>query len=165
MEITKSIFREYDIRGIYPDEINEKTLALIAKAISIKCNKEGVSEICVGRDGRLSGENLLKSLTESLSAYGLNIQNIGLVTTPLLYYAAKKNKSKSGVMITGSHNPKEYNGIKLVINDKPISGNEILKLIYVDKEISNKSGNVSYIDIKNDYISEVKDNINFECKK
>ena len=164
MEITKSIFREYDVRGIYPDEINEKAVALIAKAISIKCNKEGVSEICVGRDGRSSGENLLKSLTKSLSAYGLNVQNIGLVTTPLLYYAAKKNKSKSGVMITGSHNPKEYNGIKLVINDKPISGNEILKLIYIDKEISNKSGNVSYIDVKNDYILEVKDNINFDCK-
>ena len=71
---------------------------------------------------------------------------------------------ESGVMITGSHNPKEYNGIKLVINDKPVSGNEILKLIYVDKPIADKSGNVSYIDIKNDYISEVKDNINFDFK-
>ena len=128
IEITKSIFREYDIRGIYPDEINEASIALIAKAISIKCNQEDVSEICIGRDGRNSGESLLNALEKSLSNFGINVKNIGLVTTPLLYFAAKKNKSKSGVMITGSHNPKNYNGVKLIINDKPISGSEIYKL-------------------------------------
>ena len=115
MEIAKSIFREYDIRGVYPDQVNENAISLIAKAIAIKCDQENVREICIGRDGRLSGESLLKSLEKSLSCYGINIQNIGLVTTPLLYYAAKKNKCKSGVMITGSHNPKNYNGIKLII--------------------------------------------------
>ena len=62
MEITKSIFREYDIRGIYPDEINEAVVDQIAKAISIKCDKENVSQICIGRDGRLSGESLLSVL-------------------------------------------------------------------------------------------------------
>ena len=114
MEITKSIFREYDIRGIYPSEINETVINQIAKAISIKCKHEDVSEICIGRDGRISGESLLVVLEKSLSNFGINVENIGLVTTPLLYYAAKKSKSKSGVMITGSHNPKNYNGIKPV---------------------------------------------------
>ena len=133
-EITKSIFREYDIRGIYPSEINEKVINLIAKAISIKCENEDVSKICIGRDGRNSGESLLRSLEKSLSKFGINVENIGLVTTPLLYFAAKKNKYKSGVMITGSHNPKNYNGIKLVINDKPISGSELYELIYQKKK-------------------------------
>ena len=76
MEITNSIFREYDIRGVYPEEINEKTVSYIAKAISIKCEQENVKEICVGRDGRVSGVSLLEALTDSLSKYGLKIEFI-----------------------------------------------------------------------------------------
>ena len=164
MEITKSIFREYDIRGIYPDEINELVVDQIAKAISIKCNKEDVSEICIGRDGRLSGESLLAVLSESLSSYGITVQNIGLVTTPILYFAAKKSKDRSGVMITGSHNPKNYNGIKLVINDKPVSGSEIFDLINQGKELAPKKSDVNIVDIKDDYISEVTKNIEINKK-
>ena len=67
MEISKSIFREYDIRGIYPEQINEQVVQKIAKAISVKCLNEGVSEICIARDGRLSGEKLLSALANSLS--------------------------------------------------------------------------------------------------
>ena len=159
MEITKSIFREYDIRGIYPKQINESVIEQIAKAISIKCDNEKVSEICIGRDGRLSGKSLIDSLSTSLSQYGLNVINIGLVTTPLLYFAAKKNAYKSGVMITGSHNPKEYNGVKLVINDNPVSGNEILKLIKKNKSKAKDAGEIIHIDIKERYLQEVKENI------
>ena len=164
-EITKSIFREYDIRGIYPSEINEKVINLIAKAISIKCEHEDVSKICIGRDGRNSGESLLKSLEKSLSKFGINVENIGLVTTPLLYFAAKRNKYKSGVMITGSHNPKNYNGIKLVINDKPISGSELYELIYQKKNESIYPGTISKIDIKGLYIKEVVENIQIKENK
>ena len=159
MEISKSIFREYDIRGIYPDQIDENTTSHIAKAIAIKCEQENVQEICIGRDGRLSGESLLNSLEISLSEHGINVKNIGLVTTPLLYFAAKQNKYKSGVMITGSHNPKNYNGIKLIINDKPVSGNEIYKLIVKNKNRSEVPGKIEYIDIKSKYIEEVKNSI------
>ena len=159
MEITKSIFREYDIRGIYPEEINEDIINQIAKAISIKCINEDISEICIGRDGRLSGESLLDSLSISLSNFGINVVNIGLTSTPLLYFAAKKNKYKSGVMITGSHNPKNYNGVKLIINDKPVSGREIYELISEDEPRTEKTGEIIYKDIKKEYIQEVKENI------
>ena len=165
MQVTKSIFREYDIRGIYPEEINEDVISQIARAISIKCEQENVSKICVGRDGRLSGESLLSSLSSSLSDYGIDVENIGLVTTPLLYFAAKNNKYKSGVMITGSHNPKNYNGVKLVINDKPVSGNEIYKLIHEHKNTSDASGKITFIDVREKYISEVLKNIKLEGKK
>ena len=165
IEITKSIFREYDIRGIYPDEINEASISLIAKAISIKCNQEDVSEICIGRDGRNSGESLLNALEKSLSNFGINVNNIGLVTTPLLYFAAKKNKSKSGVMITGSHNPKNYNGVKLIINDKPISGSEIYKLINQSKNQSDCAGKILKVDIKDIYIKEVINNIKIKVEE
>ena len=113
----------------------------------------------MGRDGRLSGESLLSSLSSALSDYGVSVENIGLVTTPLLYFAAKNNKFKSGVMITGSHNPKNYNGIKLVINDKPVSGSEIYKLIHEHKNNSDTSGKITFMDVKNKYISEVLKNI------
>ena len=165
MEITNSIFREYDIRGVYPEELNEETVNHIAKAISIKCEQEGIHEICVGKDGRVSGSSLLKVLSESLSKYGMKVENIGLVTTPLLYFAAKKSHHKSGVMITGSHNPKNYNGIKLVINDKPVSGTEILQLISSKKEISINPGEIIFKDIKDDYISEVIENIEINSNR
>ena len=165
MQIRKSIFREYDIRGIYPEEINEEVINQIAKAISIKCEMENVLEVCLGRDGRLSGESLLTSLSKSLLDYGINVKNIGLATTPLLYFAAKNNKNKSGVMITGSHNPRNYNGVKLVINDKPVSGNEIYELINIKKDFSDTPGKVSNIDVKNKYISEVSKNINLKGNK
>ena len=164
MEIARSIFREYDIRGIYPKEINENVIEQIAKAISIKCLKNNIPEICVGRDGRLSGESLLDCLSESLSGFGINVINIGLVSTPLLYFAAKKNKHKSGIMITGSHNPKNYNGVKMVINDNPVSGSEIYKLIDKDKPSTKKKGTIVYKDIKKEYIQEVKENVDINNK-
>lgn len=159
MEISKSIFREYDIRGIYPAQINEQVVHKIAKAISAKCLNEGVSEICIARDGRLSGEKLLSALENSLSNNGIDVINTGLATTPLLYFAAKKSKHKSGVMITGSHNPKNYNGIKLVINDKPVSGTEIYNLINNTTKVSEHKGKIIYRDFKDEYISEIKKNI------
>ena len=103
--IDEAIFREYDIRGVVPDQINDLSVKAIAKAVAIKCRSELVDEIALGRDGRLSGNNLLQLLSRELKSYGINVLNIGTVTSPLLYFAAKKIKSKSGIMITGSHNP------------------------------------------------------------
>ena len=154
--IDKSIFREYDIRGIVPTQINELSVKAIARAIAIKCNNEQVDEVALGRDGRLSGDNLLRSLSSELQSLGINVLNIGIVTSPLLYFAAKKIKSKSGIMITGSHNPKNYNGFKIVINDSPVSGIEIHNLI--SNELSNFKNVGSEIvkeDIMDEYINEV----------
>ena len=164
MEISKSIFRDYDIRGIYPDQINEGVIQKIARAISLKCFNEGVSEICVARDGRLSGKELLSALESSLSENGINVINTGVATTPLLYFAAKKSKFKSGVMITGSHNPKNYNGIKLIINDAPVSGVEIYNLINQNQDVSKNKGKITTKDFKEEYISEIKKNININKK-
>ena len=160
MVITESIFREYDIRGEYPNQINEDVVKKIGFAISHKCIDLGIDEICVGRDGRISGKSLLDALIEGIIESGINVLNIDLATSPLLYYAAKKNKNKSGVMITGSHNPKNHNGIKLVINDNPVSGKEILALINKGKPSSNSLGTVKEINIKDSYIKEVVDSTN-----
>ncbi len=159
MKISKSIFRKYDIRGIYPTQINEQIIHKISKAISIKCLNEDISEICIARDGRLSGEKLLSALENSLSKNGIDVINIGMATTPLLYFAAKKIKSKSGVMITGSHNPKNYNGIKIIINDKSVSGTEIYNLMNNIEEAPERKGKIRFKDFKDEYILEIKKNI------
>jgi phosphomannomutase/phosphoglucomutase len=157
MAIIESIFREYDIRGEYPNQINEDVVKKIGFAISHKCIDLGIDEICVGRDGRISGKPLLDALIEGIVESGINVLNIDLATSPLLYYAAKKNKHKSGVMITGSHNPKNHNGIKLVINDSPVSGKEILGLISKGKPTSSVLGDAEVLNVKDSYIKEVVD--------
>ena len=153
--IDESIFREYDIRGIVPNQINNLSVKAIAKAVAIKCQNEIVDEVALGRDGRLSGDNLLRSLSSELQSLGINVLNIGIVTSPLLYFAAKKIKSKSGIMITGSHNPKNYNGFKIVINDSPVSGLEILDLISDEFANLKNPGSEIRQDVMNEYINEV----------
>ena len=162
MNVIESIFREYDIRGTYPSEINEGVISLIGQAIALKCKEEGVSQISVGRDGRLSGETLLDSMCNSLARSGIAVTNIGLVTSPILYYAAKKSNSKSGIMITGSHNPKDDNGIKMVINNKPVSGTEILSLTKSVLDFNGIKEEIIKLDIIEDYINDVLQKITLD---
>ena len=162
MNIESSIFREYDIRGTYPEQINESSIKSIAFAIAKRCKKDNISTLVVGRDGRISGPALLEAFCQGLIESGINVDNIGLVTSPLLYFAAKKSKSKSGIMITGSHNPKNYNGIKMVINDSPISGTEIYTLISHEKNTNLEKGEIKYSDIKPIYLEEVCKNISIK---
>ena len=164
MEITKSIFREYDIRGEYPNQINEEVVRKIGNAIAGKCINLNIKEICVGRDGRNSGKSLLEAMIGGLSESGIEVINIDLATSPLLYYAAKKNKYKSGIMITGSHNPKNHNGIKLVIDDKPVSGNEILDLLNKDQKFSESVGSIKSLNVKDSYIEEVSQSLKIKKK-
>ena len=164
--IPESIFRENDIRGTYPEELNESVIKEIAKGIAKKCFQEDISSIVVARDGRLSGESLLATFCDAIAQYGIDVNNIGLATSPMLYFAAKKENSKSGVMITGSHNPKNYNGIKMVINDNSVSGSEILSLIKNDQTLNDSSvGNIIYSDIKEIYISEILKNIDTDISE
>jgi phosphomannomutase len=123
----KSIFKAYDIRGQYPQEINEKTVAEIAP-VFIKFFKKG--KIIVGRDVRLSSPKLYKTLIAKLQDYKIKAISIGLTTTPMFYFLVSKLKAAGGIMVTASHNPKEYNGLKVVGKKaKMISGYEISKSI------------------------------------
>ena len=154
--MNKNIFREYDIRGVYPIDLNEDIYFEIGNAIASKCNQFSIDSIVLGRDGRLSGKSLMNALENSLISNGINVENIGIVTSPLLYYAAKKHSSKSGIMITGSHNPKEYNGIKMIINDEPVSGKEIFELIGRPYNATSKGTSSINEDVIDNYIEEVK---------
>ncbi|MEK7658126.1 MAG: hypothetical protein AAB366_03000 [Patescibacteria group bacterium] len=125
----KNIFRVYDIRGKYPKEINEEAVAEIIPAI-INILKPKI--IVVGHDTRLSSPNLYRATINSIKRQVSNIKfiKIGTATTPMFYFLVNKLKADGGIMITASHNPKEYNGLKIVgKNAAPISGKEILKWI------------------------------------
>jgi len=122
-----NIFKAYDIRGRYPQEINEKTITEIAFLLAKTFKNK---RIIIGHDARLSSPKLYKTLIKEFKNQPLKTINIGLATTPMIYFLVNKLKTDGGIIITASHNPKEYNGLKIVGKQaKMISGYEISKLI------------------------------------
>jgi len=124
----KTIFRAYDIRGVVDVTLTESGIYEIGLAIGTEVLKAGQKGIIIARDGRLHSERLSQSLVKGLLATGCDVCDIGQVPTPVLYYATHNLSENSGVMITGSHNPAEYNGVKVVIDGQTLSGDEILNL-------------------------------------
>lgn len=156
------IFRAYDIRGIADQDLTEETVKLIGQAAGTYFQKYFGKNIVIGRDNRLSGEKLQKAFIEGLRTTGCNITNIGLSTSPLVYYTTCKYNFDGGVNITASHNPKEYNGIKFVAkNAHSICGDEIQKIkkIIDKKEFKIGYGKYEEKDIFQDYIAEIKSQI------
>ncbi len=127
MNIPPHVFKSYDIRGIYPSEINEENIEQIIKAIYVlftqKLGKKTIT-VAVGRDMRTSTPSLSKIAIDTLVALGANVVDLGLVSTPTFYFAVSHNNYETGLQITASHNPKEYNGVKFVIN----SGKGLIKI-------------------------------------
>ena len=129
MEINKSIFRTYDIRGIVPDALDENVANLIGKGFATLMKNEGETTIIVGHDIRLTSENLNKALIEGIISTGMNVIDIGLCMTPMTYFAREYLKIKPSIMITASHNPKEYNGFKIcALGKDSIYGEEVQNL-------------------------------------
>ena len=124
----KSIFKAYDIRGVVGTELTNPVVKKIGQAIGSMALSQKKKTICVGYDGRLSSPELSVTLIEGLLSTGIDVINIGLCTTPMLYFSNFHQKTGTGVMITGSHNPPEYNGFKIVINEKTLTSGDILNL-------------------------------------
>ena len=127
MQVTPAIFKAYDIRGIVPSTLNGEVARALGRAFGTAARAEGQTTVAVGRDGRLSGPALSAALIEGLVDAGIEVIDIGLVTTPMLYFAAS-TLCASGIQVTGSHNPKDYNGFKMVLNGRAIYGEEIQRL-------------------------------------
>ena len=127
----KSIFKAYDIRGIVGSELNNPVVKKIGQAIGTTALSQKQKPICVGYDGRSSSPSLSAKLIDGLLSTGINVINIGMCTTPMLYFSNFNQETVTGVMITGSHNPPEYNGFKIVINKKTLSSNDIQNLYQI----------------------------------
>src|ERR1700740_2602977 len=111
MHLSPSIFKAYDVRGVVPSTLNEEVAEALGFAFGTQARKEGEPAVAVGRDGRLSGPSLSAALVRGLVASGVDVIDVGMVTTPMLYFAAN-TLARSGIQVTGSHNPKDYNGFK-----------------------------------------------------
>ena len=127
MHVTPSVFKAYDIRGIVPATVNEALARGLGRAFGSAARAEGQTTVAVGRDGRLSGQKLVSALKLGLAETGLDVIDIGPCTTPMLYFAAS-TLCQSGIQVTGSHNPKDYNGFKMVLSGRAIFGEEIQAL-------------------------------------
>ncbi len=123
-----SIFRAYDIRGVVPKTLTAETAYWIGRAIGAESLAKGEQNVSVGRDGRLSGPELVAQLIQGVADSGCHVSDVGLVPTPALYYAANVLAGKSGVMLTGSHNPSDYNGFKIVIAGDTLANEQIQAL-------------------------------------
>ena len=153
-DISKSIFRAYDIRGIVDDSLTIDGVYTIALAIGSQAREQKQKDIIIGCDGRLSSPDFLDALSFGLQETGCNVINLGEITSPMLYYAISKMDPKSGVMITGSHNPASYNGLKVIIDNVRISEDSILNLYERIKEgnFVQGRGTEENTDIINEYI-------------
>ena len=127
MHLSPSIFKAYDIRGIVPSTLDEDIAQALGRAFGTVARSQGETTVAVGRDGRLSGPALSAALVRGLTAAGVDVIDVGMVTTPMLYFAAS-TLCASGIQVTGSHNPRDYNGFKMVMAGRAIYGEEIQAL-------------------------------------
>jgi len=156
--LPKSIFRAYDIRGIVNDTLTEQNVFLIGQALASLVRDGGGERIIVARDGRLSGKILSQALCNGILSAGCDVIDLGCVPTPLLYYATSILEDRSGVMLTGSHNPPEYNGLKMVVNGVTLAEKAIQELYQriLQKQIYQDQQGVCYeLDLVDRYIEHV----------
>jgi phosphomannomutase len=162
MQFSPSIFKAYDIRGVVPSTLNEEVAEALGFAFGTVAQREGEKAVAVGRDGRLSGPSLSAALIRGLTASGVDVIDIGMATTPMLYFATNTLCS-SGIQVTGSHNPKDYNGFKMVMAGRAIYGDEIQQLRRLMEEggkPQGRTGNVRHVNVLAPYrgriVSDVK---------
>ena len=160
--IQASIFRAYDIRGVVGDTLNKHVATLIGRAIAAENLARGETSIAVARDGRLSGPDMLDALIAGLRAGGCDVVNVGQVPTPVLYFAASTLPGvTSGVMVTGSHNPPDYNGFKIMLAGETLSGDAITDLYrrIVENDLSEGSGSLVEKDVSEAYLARIVSDI------
>jgi phosphomannomutase len=131
VQIDASIFKAYDVRGVVGRTLDETAAEHLGRAFGTEALAAGEKAVVVGRDGRLSGPSLVAALVRGLRSTGIDVLDIGAVTTPMTYYVAATRESlgcRSGIQVTGSHNPKDYNGFKMVLAGQAIYGEQIQAL-------------------------------------
>lgn len=157
MLINPQIFRAYDIRGVVDQTLTENAVFNIGRALGSKVLSLGGSSIVIGRDGRLSGARLAQQLTNGIVSTGCNVIDVGMVPTPCLYFASQALNINSAVMLTGSHNPPDYNGLKIIVNGVTIYGEAIQELLHMIREQHFVTGEGSYTEanVIDQYIAEI----------
>jgi len=165
MQIPKEIFKAYDIRGIVGKTLTPEIVEAIGQALGSEALARKQNTICIGYDGRLSGPELASALSKGIRKTGVNVIGLGMVATPMVYFAAYELGTACGVMVTGSHNPPDYNGLKMVLAGETLSGETIqslrARIKNADLAIASDSaaGNESYHDIASSYINKITSDV------
>ena len=158
-----SIFKAYDIRGIVGKTLTEDVVRDIGRVLGTMGKEKGVPSICVGRDGRLSGPSLSKALMEGITSVGMPVMDIGMVPTPVLYFATKHFGNGSGVAVTGSHNPPDYNGLKMMLAGLTLFGEEIqsigARVNAQDWVLADTPAEISVVDALTPYLDKVTNDV------
>ena len=159
--IAPEIFKAYDIRGIVDRTLTEEAAQAIGQALGTMARTKGVNRFIVGRDGRLSGPRLARALSRGLNAAGMDVIDIGVVATPMVYFATHHFSTGSGVMVTGSHNPPEYNGLKMMIAGDTLAAETIqdLRRIVEGGKLATGTGKVETADIADVYIHRIASDV------
>ena len=164
--LPEEIFKAYDIRGIVGKTLTVENILLIGQAIGSEAKARGLNSIVFARDGRLSGPELGQSLVKGLLSAGLNVIDIGMLPTPVLYYAAAEFTNGTGVMLTGSHNPPNYNGIKIVLGGETLSGDTIqaLRKRIIKGDLTTGKGAYSNEKVLDKYITRITSDVKLKRK-
>ncbi|MCA9809478.1 MAG: phosphomannomutase/phosphoglucomutase, partial [Candidatus Dadabacteria bacterium] len=159
--INPGIFREYDIRGIVDVDLDEEVYETIGKAFGTYVKDHGGKVLSLGRDCRLSSPDYARAMTRGITSTGIDVVDIGMVTTPMLYFSLYNLPVDGGVMITASHNPGEYNGIKLCLGRDSVFGEEIqnIRKIADSGEFHTGSGTASETSVEEKYVEFLKSNV------
>jgi len=166
--INPSIFREYDIRGVYEKDLTEDLAYTLGKSYGSYIRKYNSDKVLIGRDNRISSPILSKALIQGILDSGINVVDLGLVTTPMYYFARKHLNIHTGIMVTASHNPKDDNGFKISFEE---FGNAYGKYIYdfrdftLKGEYLNGNGKLTNYDIKEEYVDLLKNSVSFDTSK
>mgnify|MGYP000663001613 CR=1 FL=1 len=159
MSISPAIFRAYDIRGVVTDALTPVAVEQIGRAFGSECTDRNIATVVVARDGRLSGPDLVEALSTGIQSTGVNVIDIGMVPTPVLYYATFHLNTGTGIMVTGSHNPPEYNGLKMVMDGDALFGDGITalhtRLLDDQLHTATTAGTLSTQDILQDYLDRI----------
>lgn len=155
--VPKEIFKAYDIRGIVGQSLTPDIVESIGHALGSEAVERGQKTICIGYDGRLSGPKLAAALSKGIRKAGIDVINLGMVATPVVYFAAYHLNTSCGVMVTGSHNPPDYNGLKMVLGGDTLSGDVIQSLRHriENKQLVNGKGKETSYDINAEYITRI----------
>jgi len=157
VDVRPEIFRAYDIRGIVGDNLTEDVVEVIGRAIGSEATDRGVTSLCIGYDGRHSSPGLADALARGVLSTGCSVIEVGAVPTPVLYFAAHHLETGSGVMVTGSHNPANYNGLKIMLGGETLSGDAIQKLYdrIQNTDFSAGQGELSREDVRRAYLDRI----------
>ncbi|MFY0677062.1 MAG: phosphomannomutase/phosphoglucomutase [Neptuniibacter sp.] len=165
-DLDQTIFRAYDVRGIVDTALTDDTVYHLGRAFAAEAESQGVNLVNVAADGRLSSPKLKQIFSEGLMDGGCTVNDIGYVPTPTLYFSAHQNEQCTGVMITGSHNPADYNGFKMMIAGHTLSGDDIqdLKQRIIAQDYSEGNGSLQEQDIRETYLSRILSDIKLDKK-